>query len=112
MIFATYLGELFAFIPFMIVIFMVFIAYSILKFAGVLFLACGFIGPLYVSMTIFYVGAVASDVCKMTYLSPLNGEITSNIQGIAWSTKNYKVYLKVTNSDKILKKYFLQGRPF
>ena len=78
-IFATYLAELFSFIPFFIVIFMVFLAYAVLGFAGILFLACGFLGPLYVSMTIFYVGAVASDASKLTFLSPLTGDITANI---------------------------------
>lgn len=102
LIYASYLGELFTFIPFFIVIFMVFLAYAVLGFAGILFLACGFLGPLYVSMTIFYVGAVASDAFKLTNLSPIADDITANIYGIAWATKNYKVYLKVSNSDKFL----------
>ena len=68
MIFASYFGEAFAFIPFFFVIIFVIAAYAILKFSGILFLACGFIGLIYMSMIIYYLGAVFSDSTKLAKL--------------------------------------------
>jgi hypothetical protein len=59
LIYASYLGDLFVFIPFFIMVFMAFLAYTVLGFAGILFLTCGFLGLVFVSMSIYFVGAVS-----------------------------------------------------
>lgn len=64
-IFSSYFGEVFAFIPFFLVISFIIVAYALMKFAGILFLACGFVGLIIITMTIYFIGSVFSNSARL-----------------------------------------------
>jgi len=79
LIFATYIGELYSCLPLILVGLMVFLSYAVLGFAGILFLASGFLGLLYLLMTIFYIGSVSNDANKLIHLTSFNEQISTII---------------------------------
>jgi hypothetical protein len=53
-------------------------------------------------MPIYYLGANSTDSHRLSCFVTMGEYIHDNLFKISWASRNYMIYLKSTNSDKII----------
>ncbi|KAM3141942.1 hypothetical protein pb186bvf_006028 [Paramecium bursaria] len=102
LIFNSYLGDLFASIPLFAYISLIAICYKILGFLGILYGACGYFSLYLLYGVIYVIGAQSSDSYKLTCFGHFKNNVQSILFQLAWETRNYMIYFKVTNAGTVI----------